>query len=77
MKKVIILGAGEMQIPVIKKVSELGYCSIALDYDADAVGLKYADKSYVVSSTDVDKVFEVAQKENVDALLSDMERVLS
>lgn len=70
MKKVIILGAGEMQIPVIKKVSELGYCSIALDYDADAVGLKYADKSYVVSSTDVDKVFEVAQKENVDALLT-------
>lgn len=70
MKTVIILGAGEMQIPVIKKVNELGYCSIALDYDKDAVGLKYASKSYVVSSTDVDKVLEVAQKENADALLT-------
>lgn len=70
MKTVIILGAGEMQIPVIKKVNELGYCSIALDYDKDAVGLKYANKSYVVSSTDVDKVLEVAQKENADALLT-------
>lgn len=70
MKKIIILGAGEIQIPVIKKVSELGYYSIALDYDKDAIGLKYADKFYVVSSTDADKVLEVARTENADALLT-------
>ena len=70
MKKIIILGAGEIQIPVIKKVNELGYYSIALDYDKDAVGLKYADKCYVVSSTDVDKVLAVVKEENADALLT-------
>lgn len=70
MKRILILGAGEMQIPVIQKVNELGYESIALDYDAQAVGFKYASRYYVVSSTDAEKVLEVARKENADALLT-------
>lgn len=70
MKRIIVLGAGEMQIPVIQKVNELGYESIALDYDAQAVGFEYASRHYVVSSTDAEKVLEVARKENADALLT-------
>ena len=46
MKKILILGAGEMQIPVIQKVNELGHESIALDYDEKAVGFAYAQKKY-------------------------------
>lgn len=70
MKRILILGAGEMQIPVIQKVNELGYESIALDYDAQAVGFKYASRFFIVSSTDAEKVLEVARKENADALLT-------
>lgn len=70
MKKILILGAGEMQIPVIQKVNEMGYESIALDYDENAIGFKYAKNHYVVSSTDANKVLEVAKKENADALLT-------
>ena len=70
MKKIMVLGAGEMQVPVIKKIKQLGYQSIALDYDENAIGFKYADVNYVVSSTDAEKVLEVARKENVDALLT-------
>ena len=70
MKKILILGAGEMQIPVIRKVNEMGHESIALDYDEKAVGFEYAQKKYVVSSTDAEKVLEVAKKENVDAILT-------
>ena len=70
MKRILILGAGEMQIPVIQKVNDLGYVSIALDYDAHAVGFEYASRHYVVSSTDAEKVLEVARKENADALLT-------
>ena len=70
MKKILILGAGEMQIPVIQKANEMGYESIALDYDEDAVGFKYANKKYVVSSTDAEKVLAVAKQENADALLT-------
>ena len=70
MKKILILGAGEMQIPVIQKVNEMGHESIALDYDEKAVGFEYAQKKYVVSSTDSEKVLEVAKKEKVDAILT-------
>ena len=70
MKKILILGAGEMQIPVIQKVNEMGHESIALDYDEKAVGFAYAQKKYVVSSTDTEKVLEVAKKEKVDAILT-------
>lgn len=70
MKKILILGAGEMQIPVIQKVNEMGYVSIALDYDEHAIGFKYAQKKYVVSSTDAEKVLEVAKKEHAHALLT-------
>lgn len=70
MKKILILGAGEMQIPVIQKVNEMGYESVALDYDEEAVGFKYAQKKYVVSSTDAEKVLAVARQEKADALLT-------
>jgi len=70
MKKILILGAGEMQIPVIQKVNEMEHESIALDYDEKAVGFKYAQKKYLVSSTDAEKVLEVAKKEKVDAILT-------
>lgn len=70
MKKILILGAGEMQIPVIQKVNEMGYESIALDYDEKAVGFQYAVKKYVVSSTDADQVLAVARQEKADALLT-------
>lgn len=59
-----------MQIPVIQKVNDMGHESIALDYDEKAVGFEYAQKKYVVSSTDAEKVLEVAKKENVDAILT-------
>lgn len=70
MKKILILGAGEMQIPVIKKVNEMGYESIALDYDENAVGFEFAVKKYVVSSTDAEAVLAVARQEKADALLT-------
>jgi len=62
MKKILVLGAGEMQVPIIRKIKELGYCSIAVDYDANACGFPYADDFYVESSTDYEKVLSIAQK---------------
>ena len=70
MKKILILGAGEMQIPVIQKVNEMGYESIALDYDENAIGFNYSKKKYVVSSTNAEKVLAVAKQEKADALLT-------
>ena len=43
MKKILVLAAGILQIPIIKKARKLGYYVIAADGCADAPGLAYAD----------------------------------
>ena len=38
MKKIMILGAGILQLPAIKKAKEMGLSVIAVDMDPNAVG---------------------------------------
>ena len=42
-KRLLVLAAGILQVPVIKKAKEMGIYVIAADSDPNAVGLKYAD----------------------------------
>jgi len=70
MKKLLILGAGIIQVPIIKKAKDNGYFTIVADYDPKAPGLEYADKSFLVSTIDKDAVLVLAQKEKVDGILT-------
>ena len=47
MQKLMILAAGLLQIPVIKKAKEKGYYVIAVDDDPQAPGMCLADKAIV------------------------------
>ena len=47
MKKLMVLAAGLLQIPVIKKAKEKGYNVIAVDDDPNAPGMALADKAIV------------------------------
>ena len=47
MKKLLVLAAGLLQIPVIKKAREMGVYVIAADDDPDAPGMAMADKAIV------------------------------
>ncbi|MBQ8219588.1 MAG: ATP-grasp domain-containing protein [Bacteroidaceae bacterium] len=69
MKKLLVLAAGILQIPVIKKAREMGYYVIAADGDANAVGLKYADKGIVANITDEKVMLGVAREEQVDGVI--------
>lgn len=69
-KKILVLGAGIMQIPVIKKVKELGYIPIVADFAIDAPGFKYSDNNYIVSTLDYEGILSVAKKEQVDGILT-------
>ena len=44
MKRIMILGASAGQMPMIRKVKELGYELAVIDYNDRAVGIPYADK---------------------------------
>lgn len=59
-KKMMILGASELQIPAIKKAKELGYEIILVDYNENAPGFALADVKLVVSTLDQEEVYRQA-----------------
>lgn len=68
-KKLLVLAAGILQVPVIKKAKEMGIYVIAADGDPNAVGLKYADKAVVVNITSEEDMLKVAREEQIDGVI--------
>ena len=68
-KKLLVLAAGILQVPVIKKAKEMGVYVVAADGDPNAVGLKLADKPIVVNITSEEDVLRVAREEQVDGVI--------
>lgn len=69
MKRLLVLAAGILQVPVIKKAKEMGLYVIAADGDANAVGLQYADKAVVVNITSEEDMLRVACEEKIDGVI--------
>ncbi len=59
-KKMMILGAGPLQVPAIQEAKKLGYEIILVDYDKDAAGFPLADVKLVVSTLDQEEVYRQA-----------------
>lgn len=70
MKKLLVLAAGILQIPVIKKAREMGYYVIAVDDDANAPGMALADKAIVPGGLmDEEKVLAIAKEEQISGVI--------
>lgn len=69
-KKIMILGAGIYQVPLIKKASELGYYTVVVSIPGNYPGFKYADKCIYENTTDEDKILEIARKEKIDGIVT-------
>ena len=70
MKKILLLGGSAQQIIAIKTAKKMGIYTVLCDYLSDNPGQFEADKFYLVSTTDKDKVLEVARKEKIDGILA-------
>ena len=70
MKKLLIIGASLLQLPAIKKAKELGYYVAVIDYDPNAIGIKYADEYYNVSTIDIDGVVKTAEEFKPDGIMT-------
>ena len=68
-KRLLVLAAGILQVPVIKKAKEMGIYVMAADGNPNAVGLKYADKGIVVNITSEEGVLKVAREEQIDGVI--------
>lgn len=69
MKKLLMLGGSQSQIPAIKKARELGHYVITCDYLEDNPGHQFSNEYYNVSITDKDAVLELAKKLKVDGIV--------
>lgn len=55
-------------MPIIKKAKELGYSVAVADMDENAIGRKYADEFFAVSTIDTEGVLECASRIKIDGI---------
>lgn len=71
MKKIIVLGAGYGQVPFIKICKEERCYVIVIGQKEKAPGFDLADKIYYVDIKEKEVILNIAEKEEIDAILSD------
>ena len=74
MKKILIVGGGSNQIPLILASKREGYGVIVVDCAGDKCpSYNHADKFYNISTQDEKAILEVAKKERIDGIISNSE----
>lgn len=68
-KRLLVLAAGILQVPVIKRAHEMGYYVIAADGDATACGLQYADKAVVANITSEEEMLKISREERINGVI--------
>lgn len=69
-KKIMIIGAGEFQLPAILKAKEMNLDVLATDRDTNAPGFKYADFTEVVDVKDEERNIAVARKHRINGVIT-------
>ena len=73
--KVLFLGSGELGREVVIELKRLGAEVIAVDRYADAPAMQVADRSYVISMLDPDKLEEIVLKETPSLIVPEVEAI--
>ena len=70
MKKLLVLAAGLLQVPIIKKAHDMGYYVIAADDDSNAPGMTLADKAIVPGGLmNEEKMVAIAKEEQISGVI--------
>lgn len=70
MKKILILGAGIYQVPLIKTARRLGIYTIVASIPGNYPGFELADKVYYENTTDYAKILSIARREKIDGIIT-------
>ncbi len=68
MNKIMILGAGVSQVPLINKAKEMGLYVIVVSRPGSYPGLELADRVYAIDTKDAEQVAWIASTEKVDGI---------
>src|SRR5690554_2484008 len=61
MRKILIIGASVLQLPAILKAKEMGFYVGVVDFNPKAIGIKYADEFFNVSTIDTEGILKTAK----------------
>ncbi len=67
-KRILILGAGAYQVPLIRRARETGYWVAAASWSLDDPGMAIADAALVVDTTDKEGLLDLARRNSIDAV---------
>ena len=70
MKKIMILGAGIYQVPLINAARKMGIYTIVSSIPGNYPGFELADKVYYENTVDKEKILEICIKEKVDGIVT-------
>ena len=70
MKRLLVIGASILQLPAILKAKEMGLYVATADYNPKAVGIKYADEYFNVSTIDEEGIYQVAKEFKADGIVT-------
>lgn len=70
MKKILILGAGIYQVPLIKTAKEMGIYTIVASIPGNYPGFEYADKVCYENTVDYDAILKIAKEEQIDGIVT-------
>lgn len=69
-KKLLVLGATGLICDAVKIAKEMGVYTVVTDYYPNSPAKKLADKSYTVSTTDIDALEKIAREEKIDGVFT-------
>lgn len=69
-KKILILGGGQMQVPIIQCANRMGLYTIVADMDENAPGLIEAKERLLISTMDMDALMTYVQHHPIDGILT-------
>ncbi len=70
MKKLMIMGAGIYQVPLIKKAKEMGIYTIVVSIPGNYPGFALADQVCYENTVDYERILEVAKREQIDGIVT-------
>ena len=70
MKKIVIIGANNFQMPLIKKANQLGYETHVFAWADGAIGAEFADYFYPISIVEKDEILKKCKEIKPDAVTS-------
>lgn len=68
-KKLLILGGTRISLQILEAARQLGLTVYVADYNEDSPCKQYADKSFLISATDVDGILDIIRQERIDGVL--------